>query len=58
LLCGKILADLSADVIQIEPLGGSTARHIGPFYQGEIYPEKSLFWWAYALHFLRLSKVS
>lgn len=50
LLCGKILADLGADVIQIEPPGGSTARAIGPFYQGDIHPEKSLFWWAYAVN--------
>ena len=48
LLCGKILADLGADVIQIEPAGGSPARQIGPFYQDEVEPEKSLFWWAYA----------
>ena len=48
LLCGKILADLGADVIAIEPPGGSTARNIGPFYHDEVHPEKSLFWWAYA----------
>ena len=48
LLCGKILADLGADVVQVEPPGGSTARNIGPFYKDEIHPEKSLFWWAYA----------
>ena len=34
ILCGKILADLGADVIQIEPPGGSPARRIGPFYRG------------------------
>ncbi|MEE9149382.1 MAG: CoA transferase [Candidatus Tectomicrobia bacterium] len=50
LLCGKILADLGADVIQIEPPGGSSARNIGPFYQGVTHPEKSLFWWAYAVN--------
>lgn len=50
LLCGKILADLGADVIQIEPPGGSTARNIGPFYKGETHPEKSLFWWSYAVN--------
>jgi crotonobetainyl-CoA:carnitine CoA-transferase CaiB-like acyl-CoA transferase len=33
LLCGKILADLGADVIQIEPPGGHAARRIGPFYR-------------------------
>ena len=47
LLCGKILADLGADVIQIEPPGGSAARDIGPFYRDEVDREKSLFWWAY-----------
>jgi crotonobetainyl-CoA:carnitine CoA-transferase CaiB-like acyl-CoA transferase len=48
LLCGKILADLGADVIQVEPPGGSSARNLGPFYQDQVHPEKSLFWWAYA----------
>jgi len=33
LLCGKILADLGADVIQVEPATGNPARRIGPFYQ-------------------------
>lgn len=48
LLCGKILADLGADVIQVEPPGGSSARNLGPFYHHQVHPEKSLFWWAYA----------
>jgi crotonobetainyl-CoA:carnitine CoA-transferase CaiB-like acyl-CoA transferase len=48
ILCGKILADLGADVIQIEPPGGSSARRLGPFYGDEAHPERSLFWWAYA----------
>jgi crotonobetainyl-CoA:carnitine CoA-transferase CaiB-like acyl-CoA transferase len=48
ILCGKILADLGADVIQIEPPGGSSARRVGPFYQDEPHPERSLFWWSYA----------
>ena len=47
LLCGKMLADLGADVVQVEPPGGSTARSLGPFYQDDVHPEKSLFWWAY-----------
>jgi crotonobetainyl-CoA:carnitine CoA-transferase CaiB-like acyl-CoA transferase len=50
LLCGKILGDLGADVIQVEPPGGSSARDIGPFYQDEVHPEKSLFWWAYTVN--------
>ena len=48
ILCGKILADLGADVIQIEPPGGSSARRIGPFYHDDPDPEGSLFWWSYA----------
>jgi crotonobetainyl-CoA:carnitine CoA-transferase CaiB-like acyl-CoA transferase len=47
LLCGKILADLGADVIQVEPPAGNAARRLGPFYHDEVHPECSLFWWAY-----------
>jgi crotonobetainyl-CoA:carnitine CoA-transferase CaiB-like acyl-CoA transferase len=48
ILCGKILADLGADVVQVEPPGGSRARRQGPFYHDEVHPDRSLFWWAYA----------
>ena len=48
ILCGKILADLGADVIQVEPPEGSPARRIGPFYRDEPGPDSSLFWWSYA----------
>ena len=48
LLCGKILADLGADVVQVEPPSGSPARKLGPFYQDQAEPEKSLYWWSYA----------
>jgi crotonobetainyl-CoA:carnitine CoA-transferase CaiB-like acyl-CoA transferase len=44
LLAGRMLADLGADVIQVEPPGGSSARRVGPFApDGE-----SLYWDAYA----------
>lgn len=46
-LCGKILGDLGADVIKIEPPGGDSARRIGPFYGDTPDPEKSLSWFAY-----------
>ena len=45
-LCGKILADLGADVIKVERPGGDPARSIGPFYHDDPHPEKSLFWFA------------
>jgi crotonobetainyl-CoA:carnitine CoA-transferase CaiB-like acyl-CoA transferase len=48
LLCGQLLADLGAEVIQVEPPGGSTARRAGPWWKDEPGPERSLFWWAYA----------
>ena len=48
LLCGKILGDLGADVVQVEPPGGSSARQVGPFYGDDPSPSKSLYWWAYS----------
>lgn len=46
-LCGKILADMGADVIKVERPGGDPARQIGPFYHDDPDPEKSLYWFAY-----------
>jgi crotonobetainyl-CoA:carnitine CoA-transferase CaiB-like acyl-CoA transferase len=48
LLCAQILADLGADVIAVEPPGGSFARRLGPFVDGVREPDSSLYWWAYA----------
>lgn len=46
-LCGKILGDMGADVIKVEPPGGDPSRNIGPFYQDIPHPEKSLYWFVY-----------
>ena len=43
--CGLTLAGLGADVIKVEPTGGSPTRCIGPFYQDQENPERSLFFW-------------
>ena len=48
--CGKVLADMGADVIKMEPVGGSSTRFRGPFYKDDPHPEKSLFWWAYCVN--------
>src|SRR5207244_6324290 len=45
--CGLTLAGLGADVIKVEPPGGSPTRRIGPFYQDRKDPERSLFFWQY-----------
>ena len=46
-LCGKLLADMGADVIKIEKPGGDAMRSIGPFYRDIPHPERSLYWWHY-----------
>jgi crotonobetainyl-CoA:carnitine CoA-transferase CaiB-like acyl-CoA transferase len=45
--CGLVLAGLGAEVIKVEPPGGSPTRRIGPFYQDVREPGRSLFFWAY-----------
>ena len=40
--CGKLMADLGADVIKVEvPSSGDTARHTGPFPDDIPHPERS-----------------
>jgi len=47
-LCGKLLAGLGADVVLVEPPGGSPLRALPPFWQGAPDPEHSLFFWFYS----------
>ncbi|MFO7963600.1 MAG: CoA transferase [Desulfobacterales bacterium] len=42
--CTKLLADLGADVLRIEPPGGHPMRNIGPFVHDDPDPTKSLYW--------------
>ncbi len=45
--CGKLMADLGADVIKIEPPGGQLTRAVGPFLDDEPHRERSLAFWHY-----------
>jgi len=44
---GKILADLGAEVIVVEPPGGHATRRFEPFLDDVPGPERSLWWWYY-----------
>ena len=44
---GKLLGDLGADVVVIEPPGGHFTRRFGPFANDEPDPNRSLWWWYY-----------
>ncbi|MBW2244490.1 MAG: CoA transferase [Deltaproteobacteria bacterium] len=46
-LAGKLLADMGADVVTIEPPRGSAMRSYAPFVDDRPDPEKSLYWWHY-----------
>lgn len=45
--CGKLLADLGADIVKIEPPGGEPCRHVGPFVDDIPNPDRSLSFWYY-----------
>jgi crotonobetainyl-CoA:carnitine CoA-transferase CaiB-like acyl-CoA transferase len=46
-LAGKLMGDLGADVIAVEPPHGARSRTIGPFWRDEPHPDRSLFHWYY-----------
>lgn len=45
--CGKLMADMGADVVKVEPPGGDRMRYIEPFVNDQPGPNRSLYW----LHF-------
>jgi crotonobetainyl-CoA:carnitine CoA-transferase CaiB-like acyl-CoA transferase len=49
-LCARLLADMGADVIKIEPPGGDSARRVGPFVDDRPHRDRSLFVWFYNLN--------
>ena len=44
--CGKLLADLGAEVIKVEPLNGGNQRYMPPFFGGKAGTENALPFWA------------
>ena len=44
--CGKLLADLGADVVKVEPPGGERQRRTPPFAGGEPGPDAAIPFWA------------
>ena len=45
--CGKMMADLGAEVIKIEPTGGESTRKVGPFLDDIPHRDRSLSFWHY-----------
>ncbi len=46
-MCGKIFADLGAEVIKVEPPGGCSTRRIPPFLEDEVGLDRALYFIAY-----------
>ena len=44
---GKLMADLGADVIKVEPPGGQSSRTVGPFFADIPNRDRSLSFWHY-----------
>lgn len=49
-LCARLMADMGADVIKVEPPTGDLARRIGPFVDDVPHRDRSLFFWFYNLN--------
>jgi crotonobetainyl-CoA:carnitine CoA-transferase CaiB-like acyl-CoA transferase len=44
---GRLLADLGAEVIKVEPPGGGRQRHTPPYYRDTVTPDTSLAFWVH-----------
>ena len=49
-LCARLMADMGADVIKVEPPDGDFGRRVGPFVNDEPHCDRSLFFWFYNLN--------
>ena len=49
-LCARLMADMGADVIKVEPPEGEAGRRIGPFVDDILHRDRSLFFWFYNLN--------
>jgi len=49
-LASRLLADMGADVIKVEPPGGDRTRSLGPFAGNQPHPDRSLSFWFYNLN--------
>jgi benzylsuccinate CoA-transferase BbsE subunit len=49
-LAARLLADMGADVIKVEPPEGDAGRRIGPFVDDRPHRDRSLFFWFYNLN--------
>ena len=49
-LCARLIADMGADVIKVEPPAGDLARRIAPFVDDIPHHDRSLFFWFYNLN--------
>lgn len=46
-LAGKLLGDMGADVVLVEPPGGDPCRHHPPYLDDAPGEDRSLYWWHY-----------
>ena len=46
-MAGMQLVNMGAEVIKVEPPGGTLSRHIGPYVDDVADPERSLSYWYY-----------
>ena len=48
--CARLLADYGAETLKVEPPGGAALRQLGPFFDDDPHPEKSLLFLALNLN--------